>query len=182
MNNSIMVMGKFKIQRGCWKVIKEILGLKPEEQVKFQIINKPDNYILNKDEASKIDMIITTQTNPTVLKNMLNVAGDVPVVKPFKNNKDNKQVITHLMRIEEIKIEYKYKLYDYDGSLDFKNTHKKRNKQYGKNNKTEIKNNIDKKAQNDIEKEKEEKLNEMLKNIETPTMEKPRKRRKQNIM
>lgn len=181
MNNSIMVMGKFKIQRGCWKVIKEILGLKPEEQVKFQIINKPDNYILKKEEAANLDLIITTQTNPTVLKNVLHVAGDVPVVKPFKNNKDNKQVITHLMRIEEIKIEYKYKLYEYDGAADFKNnnTHNKGNnkKPYKKFNKTQVKNN-DNGNQEDIRKQQEERLNEMLKNLETPNLEKPRKKRR----
>ena len=180
MNNSIMVMGKFKIQRGCWKVIKEILGLKPEEQIKFNIINKPDNYILKKDEAANLDLIITTQTNPTVLKNVFNAAGDVPVVKPFKNNKDNKQVITHLMRIEEIKIEYKYKLYEYDGAADFKNnkTHNKGNKKpYKKFNKPQVKNN-DNSNQEDIKKQQEERLNEMLKNLETPNLEKPRKKRR----
>lgn len=180
MNNSIMIMGKFKIQRGCWKVIKEILGLKPEEQIKFEILNKPDNYVLNKEEAAKYDMIITTQTNPTVLKNVLNVAGDVPVVKPFKNNKNNKQVITHLMRIEEIKIEYKYKLYEYDGAADFKNTHNKKGnkKPYKKFNKPQTRNNDSGKRNEDIRKQQEDRLNEMLKNLETPTMEKPRKRRK----
>lgn len=179
MNNSIMVMGKFKIQRGCWKVIKEILGLKPEEQIKFQIINKPDNYILKREEAAKLDLIITTQTNPTVLKNVLNVAGDVPVVKPFKNNKENRQVITHLMRIEEIKIEYKYKLYDYDGAADFKNNnaHNKGKKTYKKFNKSQVKNN-DVNQEEDIKKQQEARLNEMLKNLETPNMEKPRKKRR----
>lgn len=105
----ILIMGKFTIEKNHWRVIKEMLNMKPDDRSKIELVNKPENFILDTESAKQYDMVITTQPNPIVLRNVKKVLGDIPLIKPYKNK--NKE-LTHFMKINEVKVEYNYDLYD----------------------------------------------------------------------
>lgn len=165
MNKRIMILGKFTIRKEYWKVIKEMVGLQ-DEDVRFTIYNKPEAFILSKENITDdCVMVITTESNPRQLKRLLSVTQNcnIPLVKPFKNN----QQITHLMKLDDVIIEYKYTLYKLDKVYEDKKPYKKK---YHKKEKPEVK--------EMTQEEKDKRLDEMLKNLETPVMEKPRKKKK----
>ena len=105
----ILIMGKFTIEKDHWRVLKEIMGVDKSDKSKIELVNKPDNFILTAETVKEYDMVITTQSNPIVLRNVKKVLGDVPLVKPYKNK--NKE-LTHFMKVNEVKVEYKYDLYE----------------------------------------------------------------------
>ena len=105
----ILIMGKFTIEKDHWRVLKEIMGMDKDDKSRIELVNKPDNFILTTEAAKEYNMVITTQPNPIVLRNVKKVLGDVPLVKPYKNK--NKE-LTHFMKVEEVKVEYKYELFD----------------------------------------------------------------------
>jgi len=166
--SKILVMGKFTIERDHWKAIKMILNLEKGDNTKFTLVNKPDNHVLTKEEAQEYVLVVTTQSNPLVLKNVKKVLGDIPLVKPYRNK--NKQ-LTHFMLLNDIVVDYKYELFEVINKKK-PNPHnkKKNNKQVKKENKTQqIEVNDNQKS-----------LDEMLKVLEeTPVQEKPKKRRRQ---
>lgn len=166
--SKILVMGKFTIERDHWKAIKMILNLEKGDNTKFTLVNKPDNHVLTKEEAQEYVLVVTTQSNPLVLKNVKKVLGDIPLVKPYRNK--NKQ-LTHFMLLNDIVVDYKYELFEVNNKKK-PNPHnkKKNNKQVKKENKTQqIEVNDNQKS-----------LDEMLKVLEeTPVQEKPKKRRRQ---
>lgn len=170
--NKILIMGKFTIEKEYWKVIKTILQLDRGDKTKFQLVNKPENYVLTKEEAKEYVLVITTQSNPLVLKNVIKVLGDVPLVKPYKNHQKE---LTHFMRLENVTVDYAYELYKLDNPVkmeeDQKPVKKPRKKPYNKEKQVE-------RSDERNQEEREKKLDELLKNIETPVMEKPRKRRR----
>ena len=105
----ILIMGKFTIEKDHWRVLKEIMGMDKDDKSRIELVNKPDNFILTTETAKEYNMVITTQPNPIVLRNVKKVLGDIPLVKPYKNK--NKE-LTHFMKVEEVKVEYKYELFD----------------------------------------------------------------------
>ena len=105
----ILIMGKFTIEKDHWRVLKEIMGMDKDDKSRIELVNKPDNFILTPETAKEYNMVITTQPNPIVLRNVKKVLGDIPLVKPYKNK--NKE-LTHFMKVEEVKVEYKYELFD----------------------------------------------------------------------
>ena len=163
--NKILVMGKFTIEKDHWRVLKAIMKLEKGDDTKFTLVNKPENYILTKEEVEEYALVVTTQSNPLVLKNVKKVLGDKPLVKPYRNkNKD----LTHFMLLNDIVVDYKYELFE----VGNKRRHNK-----GKNGN---KNNMRKKEFRQKE-NVEEKVNvEEQKSLdETPVQEKPKKRRRQ---
>ena len=104
-----LATGKFTIEKDHWRVLKEIMGMDKDDKSRIELVNKPDNFILTAETAKEYNMVITTQPNPIVLRNVKKVLGDVPLVKPYKNK--NKE-LTHFMKVEEVKVEYKYELFD----------------------------------------------------------------------
>ena len=87
------------------------MGLKPDDKSKIEIVNRPENYILDTESAKDYNLVITTQPNPIVLRNVKRVLGDIPLVKPYRNK--NKEM-THFMKINDIVVEYKYDLFKVD--------------------------------------------------------------------
>ena len=71
------------------------------------------------------------------------------------------------MKLDDVIIEYKYTLYKLDKVYEDKKPYKKK---YNKKEKPEVK--------EMTQEEKDKRLDEMLKNLETPVMEKPRKKKK----
>lgn len=57
--SKILIMGKFTIEKSYWRALREILKLEKGE--KFQLVNKPENYILTKEEAKDYVLVLTTQ-------------------------------------------------------------------------------------------------------------------------
>lgn len=108
----ILIMGKFTIEKNHWYILKQIMGLKPDDKSKIEIVNKPENYIIDTESAKDYNLVITTQPNPIVLRNVKRVLGDIPLVKPYRNK--NKEM-THFMKINDIVVEYKYDLFKVDG-------------------------------------------------------------------
>ena len=117
----ILVMGKFTIEKNHWHILKQIMGMKPDDRSRIEIVNKPENYILDPESVKEYNLVITTQPNPIVLKNVKKVLGDIPFVKPYKNK--NKE-ITHFMKINEIVVEYKYDLFEINPKDKTKNKKK----------------------------------------------------------
>ena len=108
--NKILVMGKFTIEKDHWRVLKAIMKLEKGDDTKFTLVNKPENYILTKEEVEEYVLVVTTQSNPLVLKNVKKVLGDKPLVKPYRNkNKDLRQNVIDLYNqgysIEQITME-----------------------------------------------------------------------------
>lgn len=110
------------------------------------------------------------KSNPLILKNVKKVIGDIPLVKPYKNKKKE---LTHFMVLNNITVDYDYKLI----KLNENNKPVTNHNNYKKIETTKKKD-YDREKEEKRKKEQEERLNEMLKNIETPIIEKPRKRRK----
>ena len=159
-NNKILVMGKFTIERHHWKSIKEILKLGKDDKVVFKLVNKPENHVLTKEEVAEYALVITTQTNAVVLRNVKKVLGDIPLVKPYKNK--NKE-LTHFMVVNEVIVEYKYELFEINKHVPKKGPNAKNNKP----------------APKKVAPKKENNLDEMLKVLdENPAQEKPKKRRR----
>ena len=164
--NKILVMGKFTIEKDHWRAIKMILKLEKGDTTKFTLVNKPDNHVLTKEEAQEYALVVTTQSNPLVLKNVKKVLGDVPLVKPYRNK--NKE-LTHFMLLNEVVVDYKYELFEVGNKQKQKPHNKKRN------NRPEKK--VDNAQQVEVN-ENQKSLDEMLKVLdETPVQEKPKKRR-----
>lgn len=167
--NKILVMGKFTIEKDHWKAIKMILKLEKGDTTKFTLVNKPDNHVLTKEEVCEYVLVITTQSNPLVLKNVKKVLGDIPLVKPYKNK--NKE-LTHFMLLNEVVVDYKYELFEVGN--------KRKQKPHNKNNKFVKKENKAQQVENNDEVNNQKSLDEMLKVLdETPVQEKPKKRRRQ---
>ena len=82
---------------------------KQEYGVPIKVLNNIDSFFDMENFAKEYNMVITTQPNPIVLRNVKKVLGDIPLVKPYKNK--NKE-LTHFMKVEEVKVEYKYELFD----------------------------------------------------------------------
>lgn len=166
--NKILVMGKFTVEKDHWRAIKMILKLEKGDTTKFTLVNKPDNHVLTREEAQEYMLVITTQSNPLVLKNVKKVLGDVPLVKPYKNK--NKE-LTHFMLLNEVVVDYKYELFEVGNKKKQKPHNKKRNFK------------AEKKEENTQQvevNENQKSLDEMLKVLdETPVQEKPKKRRRQ---
>lgn len=168
--NKILIMGKFTVEKHHWKAIKNVLKIDKTNDVKFSLVNKPDNYILTKGEVQEYVLVITTQSNPLVLKNIKKVLGDVPLLKPYKNK--NKE-LTHFMVINEIVVDYKYELVELD-KIKPNQSSKKFNK----------KKDLKPKQEDDVEVHKVEahkSLDDMLKVLEeTPYQEKPKSKKRKN--
>lgn len=166
--NKILVMGKFTVEKDHWRAIKMILKLEKGDTTKFTLVNKPDNHVLTREEAQEYMLVITTQSNPLVLKNVKKVLGDVPLVKPYKNK--NKE-LTHFMLLNEVVVDYKYELFEVGNKKKQKPHNKKRNFKAGKKEEN---------TQQVEVNENQKSLDEMLKVLdETPVQEKPKKRRRQ---
>jgi hypothetical protein len=166
--NKILVMGKFTVEKDHWRAIKMMLKLEKGDTTKFTLVNKPDNHVLTREEAQEYVLVITTQSNPLVLKNVKKVLGDVPLVKPYRNK--NKE-LTHFMLLNEVVVDYKYELFEVGNKRKQKPHNKKRN------NRPEKK---EDNAQQVDANENQKSLDEMLKVLdETPVQEKPKKRRRQ---
>ena len=66
----ILIMGKFTIEKDHWRVLKEIMGMDKDDKSRIELVNKPDNFILTAETAKEYNMVITTQPNPIVLRNV----------------------------------------------------------------------------------------------------------------
>lgn len=176
--NKILVMGKFTIEKDHWRAIKSVLKLEKGDNTKFTLVNKPDNYVLTKEEAQEYALVITTQSNPIVLKNVKKVLGDTPLVKPYRNK--NKE-LTHFMLINDIVVDYNYELFEVTNNKGKQHRENKKRHLDNKNHKNGNKPEKEVEVNQEVNKvEQELKLNEMLKVLdETPIQEKPRKRRRQ---
>lgn len=109
MIKKILVMGEHKIDSNQKSALRKILGMNPEDKFELEIINVPLNHIITHEEAKQYSLVLSTQSNPIVLRrvNTILKKNGVTLIKPFKNNEG---VLTHFMKIEDVVVDYKYEL------------------------------------------------------------------------
>lgn len=141
MIKKILVMGEHNIDNTQESALRKILGMKPEDKFELEIINVPINHIITHEEVKQYDLVISTQSNPIVLRrvNTILKKNGVTLIKPFKNNEG---VLTHFMKIDDVIVDYKYELVKLNGDSENKQVTKKPFKKVHQNKKPNVDRNI----------------------------------------
>lgn len=137
MIKKILVMGEHTIDKNQESALRKILGMKPEDKFELEIINVPINHIITHEEVKQYKLVISTQSNPIVLRrvNTILKKNGVTLIKPFKNNEG---VLTHFMKIDDVVVDYKYELVKLNDNSENKQEMKKPFKKEYQNKKPNV--------------------------------------------
>lgn len=137
MIKKILVMGEHTIDNNQESALRKILRIKPEDKFEMEIINVPLNHIITHEEVKQYSLVLSTQSNPIVLRrvNTILKKNGVTLIKPFKNNDG---VLTHFMKIDDVIVDYKYELVRLNDNSENKQEMKKPFKKVHQNRKPNI--------------------------------------------